>query len=73
MCLGATIIAAVHARKPAHVAVRVVVEGVVSPARDAERPYFVGFLPMENQRWLSYIGVNKVYPPSREDEFTALG
>jgi len=51
----------------------VVVEGVVSPARDAERPYFVGFLPMENQRWLSYIGVNKVYPPSREDEFTALG
>jgi 2-polyprenyl-6-methoxyphenol hydroxylase-like FAD-dependent oxidoreductase len=37
-----------------------------------ERPYFVAFFPIENQRWLlSYIGVNKVYPPAREDEFTA--
>src|SRR5262249_62365557 len=27
---------------------------------------------MENQRWLlSYIGVNKAYPPTREEEFTA--
>jgi len=37
-----------------------------------EQPYFIGFFPMENQRWLlSYIGVNKAYPPTREDEFTA--
>jgi 2-polyprenyl-6-methoxyphenol hydroxylase-like FAD-dependent oxidoreductase len=37
-----------------------------------ERPYFVGFFPMENQRWLlSYIGVNKSYPPRGEAEFTA--
>jgi 2-polyprenyl-6-methoxyphenol hydroxylase-like FAD-dependent oxidoreductase len=37
-----------------------------------ERPYFIAFFPMENQRWLlSYIGVNKAYPPTREDEFTA--
>ena len=38
----------------------------------AERPYFIAFFPMENQRWLlSYIGVNKAYPPTREVEFTA--
>ena len=37
-----------------------------------EQPYFIAFFPIENQRWLlSYIGVNKVYPPTREDEFTA--
>jgi 2-polyprenyl-6-methoxyphenol hydroxylase-like FAD-dependent oxidoreductase len=37
-----------------------------------ERPYFVGFFPIENQRWLlSYIGVNKSYPPRGEAEFTA--
>lgn len=37
-----------------------------------ERPYFIAFFPIENQRWLlSYIGVNKTYPPTREDEFTA--
>jgi 2-polyprenyl-6-methoxyphenol hydroxylase-like FAD-dependent oxidoreductase len=37
----------------------------------AERPYFIAFFPIENQRWLlSYIGVNKAYPPTREDEFT---
>lgn len=37
-----------------------------------ERPYFVGFFPMENQRFLlSYIGVNKSYPPRGEAEFTA--
>ena len=37
-----------------------------------ERPYFIGFFPMENQRWLlSYIGVNKSYPPRGEAEFTA--
>ena len=37
-----------------------------------ERPYFIAFFPMENRRWLlSYIGVNKTYPPTREDEFTA--
>ncbi|MBL6617442.1 MAG: FAD-dependent monooxygenase [Reyranella sp.] len=37
-----------------------------------ERPYFVGFFPMENRRWLlSYIGVNKSYPPRGEAEFTA--
>ena len=37
-----------------------------------ERPYFIAFFPIENQRWLlSYIGVNKAYPPTREDEFTA--
>src|SRR5262245_55841693 len=38
----------------------------------AERPYFIAFFPIENQRWLlSYIGVNQTYPPTREDEFTA--
>jgi 2-polyprenyl-6-methoxyphenol hydroxylase-like FAD-dependent oxidoreductase len=38
----------------------------------AEWPYFIAFFPMEQQRWLlSYIGVNKAYPPTREDEFTA--
>jgi 2-polyprenyl-6-methoxyphenol hydroxylase-like FAD-dependent oxidoreductase len=37
-----------------------------------ERPYFIAFFPIEKQRWLlSYIGVNKAYPPTREDEFTA--
>jgi 2-polyprenyl-6-methoxyphenol hydroxylase-like FAD-dependent oxidoreductase len=37
-----------------------------------ERPYVVAFFPIENQRWLlSYIGVNKAYPPTREDDFTA--
>lgn len=37
-----------------------------------ERPYFVGFFPIENQRWLlSYIGLNKAYPPRLETEFTA--
>ena len=37
-----------------------------------ERPYFIGFFPMENQRWLlSYIGVNKSYPPRDEAGFTA--
>src|SRR5262249_53531999 len=37
-----------------------------------ELPYFIAFFPMENQRWLlSYIGVNKAYPPTQEDEFTA--
>jgi 2-polyprenyl-6-methoxyphenol hydroxylase-like FAD-dependent oxidoreductase len=37
-----------------------------------ERPYFVGFFPIENNRWLlSYIGVNKVYPPRDEAGFTA--
>jgi 2-polyprenyl-6-methoxyphenol hydroxylase-like FAD-dependent oxidoreductase len=37
-----------------------------------ERPYFIAFFPIEHQRWLlSYIGVNKVYPPTREDEFNA--
>src|SRR5262245_37760695 len=37
-----------------------------------ERPYFIAFFPMENQRWLlSYIGVNKADPPTREDDFTA--
>ena len=36
-----------------------------------ERPYFVAFFPIENQRWLlSYIGVNKAYPPTGEDDFT---
>jgi len=34
-------------------------------------PYLVAFCPTEGQRWvLSYVGVNKQYPPSREDEFT---
>ena len=38
----------------------------------SERPYFIGFFPMENQRWLlSYIGVNKSYPPRGESDFTA--
>src|SRR5712691_5294650 len=37
-----------------------------------ERPYVIAFFPIENQRWLlSYIGVNKQYPPSREDQFTS--
>jgi len=37
-----------------------------------EQPYFVAFVPIEHQRWLlSYIGVNKVYPPTREDELNA--
>jgi 2-polyprenyl-6-methoxyphenol hydroxylase-like FAD-dependent oxidoreductase len=37
-----------------------------------ELPYVVNFFPIENQRWLlSYIGVNKGYPPSREDQFSA--
>jgi len=35
------------------------------------QPYVIAFFPIENQRWLlSYIGVNKEYPPSREDQFT---
>jgi 2-polyprenyl-6-methoxyphenol hydroxylase-like FAD-dependent oxidoreductase len=38
----------------------------------SEQPYVIAFFPIENQRWLlSYIGVNKEYPPSREDKFTA--
>ena len=37
-----------------------------------EQPYFIGFFPMENQCWLlSYIGVNKSYPPRDESDFTA--
>jgi 2-polyprenyl-6-methoxyphenol hydroxylase-like FAD-dependent oxidoreductase len=37
-----------------------------------EHPYVIAFFPIENQRWLlSYIGVNKQYPPSREDQFTS--
>ena len=37
-----------------------------------EQPYFVGLFPIENQRWLlSYIGVNKAYPPRSEAEFSA--
>ncbi|MBV8358340.1 MAG: FAD-dependent monooxygenase [Deltaproteobacteria bacterium] len=37
-----------------------------------EQPYVIAFFPIEKQRWLlSYIGVNKEYPPSREDQFTA--
>jgi hypothetical protein len=36
-----------------------------------QRPYFIGFFPIENQRWLlSYIGVNKSYPPRGEPDFT---
>ena len=36
------------------------------------QPYVIAFFPIENHRWLlSYIGVNKEYPPSREDQFTA--
>jgi len=35
-----------------------------------ERPYFIGFFPIENRRWLlSYIGVNKSYPPRGEADF----
>ncbi len=35
-----------------------------------EHPYIIAFFPIENRRWLlSYVGVNKQYPPSREDEF----
>jgi len=31
-----------------------------------EHPYVIAFFPIENQRWLlSYIGVNKEYPPTR--------
>ena len=37
-----------------------------------EHPYVIAFFPIEDHRWLlSYIGVNKEYPPSREDQFTA--
>jgi 2-polyprenyl-6-methoxyphenol hydroxylase-like FAD-dependent oxidoreductase len=37
-----------------------------------EHPYVIAFFPIENQRWLlSYIGVNKEYPPSRDDQFMA--
>jgi 2-polyprenyl-6-methoxyphenol hydroxylase-like FAD-dependent oxidoreductase len=37
-----------------------------------DHPYVIAFFPIENQRWLlSYIGVNKQYPPRREDEFAA--
>jgi 2-polyprenyl-6-methoxyphenol hydroxylase-like FAD-dependent oxidoreductase len=37
-----------------------------------EQPYFIGFFPIENQRWLlSYIGVNKSYPARGEADFTA--
>ena len=37
-----------------------------------ERPYMIAFFPIENRRWvLSYVGVNKEYPPSREDQFMA--
>jgi hypothetical protein len=37
-----------------------------------DHPYVLAFFPIENQRWLlSYIGVNKQYPPRREDEFAA--
>jgi hypothetical protein len=37
-----------------------------------EQPYFIAFFPIEHQRWLlSYIGVNKAYPPTREEQFTA--
>src|SRR5262249_11986433 len=37
-----------------------------------ERPYFIALFPIENQRWLlSYIGVNKADPPTRDDGFTA--
>jgi 2-polyprenyl-6-methoxyphenol hydroxylase-like FAD-dependent oxidoreductase len=37
-----------------------------------EWPYFVGFFPIENQRWLlSYIGVNKSYPPRGEADFAS--
>jgi 2-polyprenyl-6-methoxyphenol hydroxylase-like FAD-dependent oxidoreductase len=35
-----------------------------------EHPYVIAFFPIENRRWLlSYVGVNKQYPPSREDQF----
>ena len=37
-----------------------------------EQPYLIAFFPMEDHRWLlSYIGVNKQYPPSDEERFTA--
>jgi 2-polyprenyl-6-methoxyphenol hydroxylase-like FAD-dependent oxidoreductase len=37
-----------------------------------EQPYFIGFFPIENQRWLlSYIGVDKSSPPQGEADFTA--
>ena len=36
-----------------------------------ELPYFIGFFPIENRRWLlSYVGVNKSYPPRGEADFT---
>jgi hypothetical protein len=36
-----------------------------------DHPYVVAFCPMEDRRWLlSYVGVNRHYPPSREDDFT---
>jgi 2-polyprenyl-6-methoxyphenol hydroxylase-like FAD-dependent oxidoreductase len=35
-----------------------------------DHPYVIAFFPIENRRWLlSYVGVNKQYPPSREDQF----
>jgi 2-polyprenyl-6-methoxyphenol hydroxylase-like FAD-dependent oxidoreductase len=35
-----------------------------------DRPYFIGIFPIENRRWLlSYIGVNKSYPPRGETDF----
>ncbi|HEV2546195.1 MAG TPA: FAD-dependent monooxygenase [Stellaceae bacterium] len=38
----------------------------------ADHPYIVVIFPLENQRWLlSDIGVNKQYPPRREDELAA--
>jgi 2-polyprenyl-6-methoxyphenol hydroxylase-like FAD-dependent oxidoreductase len=37
-----------------------------------EHPYVIAFFPIESRRWLlSYIGVNKEYPPSRDDQFMA--
>src|SRR6266849_8371498 len=37
-----------------------------------EHPYVTAFFPIESRRWLlNYIGVNKQYPPSREDQFTS--
>jgi 2-polyprenyl-6-methoxyphenol hydroxylase-like FAD-dependent oxidoreductase len=35
-----------------------------------QHPYVIAFFPIENRRWLlSYVGVNKQYPPTREDQF----
>ncbi len=46
-------------------------ESGVSPDGHSDAAYVIAFFPIENQRWLlSYIGVNKEYPPSREDQFT---